>query len=374
MSHSLFNDGRSNLSEQEALIALTLVRGIGPGRIRALLMALGSARAVFSAPERVLSVVSGIGPATARAIRSFRGFHEVKRQLEHADRVNARFVSMASPEYPALLRETADPPPFLWVRGTLLPEDGRSIAVVGTRRPTDYGSRVARSLATDLARAGITVVSGLAYGVDVLAHRAALEAGGRTIAVLGSGADRIYPPYHDRLARDIVHSGAIISEFAMGAAPDAPNFPRRNRLISGMTLGTLVIEAYATGGALITAGFALEQNREVFAVPAAIDNDAGRGTNLLIRDGQAKLTTGLDDILVELGLEHLAPPAPAEPEREPLTAPEKKVFDALTDLPQHIDAICERSRMDSASALVQLLTLELKRYVRQLPGKNFVRI
>ena len=374
MSRSLFPENPSRLDEAEALVALSLVPGIGPSRIRALITAMGGAAAVFRVGEADLSRVPGIGPATARAIRSFQDFGAVRDQLARAKRLGARLVASSSTEYPALLRQTYDHPPFLWVRGRLRAEDEHAVAVVGTRRPTDYGSRVTRGLAADLARAGITVVSGLAYGVDVLAHRAALEAGGRTIAVLGSGVDRIYPGHHARLAGEIVQNGALVSEFPMGTAPDAPNFPRRNRLISGISLGTLVVEAFATGGALITAREALDQNREVFAVPAAIDNDAGRGTNQLIRDSQAKLTTCVEDVLVELGLEHLVPPSSPEARREPLSAQEQRIYDALTDQPAHVDLLCERIGEPPALVLAHLLSLEIKAYVRQLPGKNFIRI
>ena len=373
MEHSLFPERRPIRDEVEALVALSLVNGIGPGRIRSLIATLGAATAVFAASEKRLATVPGIGPATARAIRSFRDFPRVRDQLARARRVGARMLPFGSNRYPALLRETFDPPAFLWIRGTMTEMDARSVAVVGTRRPTDYGSRVTRTLSAGLARAGITVVSGLAYGVDVIAHRAALEAGGRTIAVMGSGVDRIYPPHHARLAADIVRNGALLSEYPMGAAPDAPNFPRRNRLISGLTLGTLVVEAYPTGGALITAELALEQNREVFAVPAAIDNDAGRGTNALIRDGQAKLTTCVEDVLTELGLESLIAGDGDDARREPLTPEERHVHDILGTEPLHIDTICERTGLDAAGALVILLALEFKQYVRPLGGRFFVR-
>ena len=373
MDRSLFPEESALESEVEALVALSLVPGIGPSRIRALMARLGSARAVFSASERMLATVPGIGPATARAIRTFQAHARVREQLSLARRAGARILSHTNPQYPRLLRETFDPPAFLWVRGTLTELDARSVAVVGTRRPTDYGSRVTRALAGALARCGITVVSGLAYGIDVIAHRAALDAGGRTIAVLGSGVDRIYPGHHARLAAEIVRHGALVSEYPMGAAPDAPNFPRRNRVISGFTLGTLVVEAYETGGALITADLALEQNREVFAVPSAIDSDAGRGTNRLIRDGHAKLTTCVEDVLEELGLLALGPSAEEPGPREAIGAEEKRLLELLTDRPLHIDVICERSGLDAAGALVALLSLEFKGYVRQLAGKHFVR-
>lgn len=374
MERSLFPEERPADDEVAALVALSLVPGIGPGRIRALLTRLGSAAAVLSAPERVLATVPGVGPATARAIRTFRPHARVRDQLARARRVGARLLAQSNPRFPQLLQETYDPPAFFWIRGSLTQMDERAVAVVGTRRPSDYGSRVTRALCTELARAGITVVSGLAYGVDVVAHRAALDAGGRTIAVLGSGVDRIYPAHHARLAKDIIRNGALLSEYPMGAKPDAPNFPRRNRIISGLTLGTLVTEAYATGGALITAKLALDQNREVFAVPSAIDNDAGRGANQLIRDGQAKLTTCVEDVLIELGLEDSRPSPEAPAERDPLTPEEQRICACLSDRPIHLNTLCEQTGMETATALVILLTLEFKGRVRQLAGKHFIRV
>ncbi|HEX7069778.1 MAG TPA: DNA-processing protein DprA [Rhodothermales bacterium] len=374
MERSLFPEEPPVEGHVEALIALSLVPGIGSGRIRALVGRFGSAYVALRASERELATVPGIGPATARAIRSFRGFDRVREQVSLARRVGARILEYGSPQYPALLRETYDPPAFLWVRGTLTEMDAQSVAVVGTRRPSDYGSRMTRAFAAELARNGVTVVSGLAYGIDVVAHRAALEAGGRTIAVLGSGVDRIYPGHHERLASDIVRNGALLSEYPLGAAPDAPNFPRRNRVISGLTLGTLVVEAYQSGGALITAREALDQNRDVFAIPSALDNDAGEGCNALIRDGHARLVTSVDDILADLGIQPNALPSPADgPIRLPMLPEERRLYALLSNEPVHIDVLCEKTGLDAAGALVLLLTMEFKGMVRQLAGKYFVR-
>ena len=362
------------MGEAEAIVALSLVPGVGPGRIQTLLRHLGSGRAAFRAPAHVLSALPGIGPATAGAIRRFDQFEAVRRQFVRARRCGAQLLAVGHGHYPALLREIYDPPAFLWMRGDLTEADGRAVAVVGTRRPTDYGRRVAASLSAGLARAGLTVVSGLAYGIDVEAHRAALEAGGRTLAVLGSGVDRIYPGHHIRIARDIVRSGAILSEYPMGAAPDAVNFPRRNRVISGLCLGTLVVEAYDSGGALITAKLALEQNREVFAVPSSIYNDAGEGANALIRAGAAKLVTRVRDVLEELDVDVLVDEPDETVRTETLNRDERSVYTVLGPEPVHVDVICERSGLDSASALVILLNLEFKQYVRQLAGMRFVRV
>ncbi|HLA64703.1 MAG TPA: DNA-processing protein DprA, partial [Rhodothermales bacterium] len=243
--------------EQRALVALSLAPGVGPARVRALLARFGSARRALEAPARLLGAVEGVGPQTAAAIPASAadGLAAAERHFRMADRAGATFLALTDPDYPARLKRIYDPPPYLWVLGRLTPEDSRAVAVVGTRKASDYGRRVAELFGGGLAEAGLTVVSGLAYGIDYAAHRAALDAGGRTVAVLGSGVDRIYPSRHAPLVRRIVDEdrGAVISEFAPGAAPDASNFPRRNRIIAGLSVGVVVAEARASGGALITA-------------------------------------------------------------------------------------------------------------------------
>ncbi len=373
----------TDADELRALVALSLVPGVGPGRIRALLAHFGAASAVMTAPRRALARVDRVGPQTAAAIADFDGEAEVDRQFERAARVGAELVPLWDDRYPDLLRRIYDPPAVLWLRGDLLPEDDRAIAIVGTRRATDYGRRVAHHFAFELAKRGFTIVSGLAYGIDAAAHRGALEAGGRTIAVLGSGVDRIYPAKNAPLAeRMVAGQGAVLSEFGLGAAPDAVNFPRRNRIVAGMAHGTLVAEARPTGGALITAWMALEQNREVFAAPAALFSPTGEGANQLIRKGYATLVTNVDELLAELdGQLRPAPPARAteipEPAEAPapadLNGPEQKLYDALSAEPVHLDALCERTGLDSSNALVYLLSLEFKGLVRQLAGKQFFR-
>jgi len=376
-------DAPTDADELRALVALSLVPGVGPGRIRALLAHFGAASAVMTASRRALAQVERVGPQTAAAIADFDGEAEVDRQFERAARVGAELVPLWDDRYPDLLRRIYDPPAVLWLRGDLRPEDGRALAIVGTRRASDYGKRVAHHFAFELARRGFTIVSGLAYGIDAAAHRGALEAGGRTIAVLGSGVDRIYPAKNAPLAeRMAAGQGAVLSEFGLGAKPDAVNFPRRNRIVAGMAHGTLVAEARPTGGALITAWMALEQNREVFATPAALFSSTGEGTNQLIRKGYATLVTNVDELLAELdGQLRPAPPARAEETPEPaeapaptdLNGPERKLYDALTTEPVHLDALCERTGLDSSNALVYLLSLEFRGLVRQLAGKQFFR-
>ena len=369
----------TDADELRALVALSLVPGVGPGRIRSLLAHFGSASAVMAAPTRALAQVDRVGPHTARAIRDFDGDAVVDEQFERAARVGAELVPLWDDRYPRLLRQIYDPPAVLWLRGDLVPQDGRAIAIVGTRRATDYGKRVAHDFAFELARRGFTIVSGLAYGIDTAAHRGALEAGGRTLAVLGSGVDRIYPSRNKGLAEQIAAGrGGVLSEFALGTKPDASNFPRRNRIIAGASLGTLVAEARKTGGALITAWMALEQNREVWAAPAALFAPTGEGTNQLIRKGYATLVTTVDELLEEIEGQiepapegaSTTPPAAAPPV---LNGPETKLYGALTTEPIHLDTLCERTGLDASNALVYLLSLEFKGLVRQLAGKQFFR-
>ncbi len=364
--------------ERRALIALSLVPGVGAGRMRALLAQFGSATEVMSASRAALAQVRGVGPQTAAAIAAFDDYAAVDRQLERADQIGATLLAPWDERFPARLRQIYDPPGLLWMRGTLTPDDARALAVVGTRRCSDYGRQQAYRFARALVQHGFTVVSGLAYGVDAAAHRGALDAGGRTVAVLGSGINRIYPTRHAGLARDIVEQGALLSEYPLDAAPDASNFPERNRIVSGMTLGTLVVESHREGGALITARLALEQNREVFAVPSALGRKAGVGTNRLIQRGHAKLVMDVDDIVEELEGEVAArgerPPAEAEPSAPPdLNAVERKLYEALDSEPVHIDVLCDRLDLDASTALVYLLSLEFKGLVRQMAGKQFFR-
>ena len=364
-------------AERRALVALSLVPGVGPGRVRALLAALGSAEAVMHAPSARLVRAEGVGRQTAEAIRQWDDAPAVDAQFRRAEAVGARLVAFSDPEYPDLLRRIYDPPSHLWVRGRFTEADGLAVAVVGTRRASDYGRRAAEAFAHDLAAAGVTVVSGLAYGVDVAAHRAALAAGGRTVAVLGSGVDRIYPSRHAGVVREMLERdvGAVVSEFPLGAAPDAVNFPRRNRIVSGLCRATVVAEAHETGGALLTAGIALEQNREVFAVPASVFAEAS-GTNRQIQRGEAALATSAADVLDAIAPQ-LDPPAdlpavPSEP-APPLNRVEQRLVDALTAEPRPLDVVCAEADLDASTALVYLLQLEFRGLVRQLQGKQFAR-
>ena len=393
LSFSAHDAPRPDTREQRrALLALSLVSGVGPGRLRALLAAFRTPAAVMNASVQALQRVDGIGRQTALAIRSFDDYATVEAELERAAVLDASLLTPWSDAFPRRLRHIYDPPAFLWMRGTVLPRDARSIAIVGTRRCSDYGRAQAYRFATELVRHGFTVVSGLAYGVDAAAHRGALDAGGRTIAVLGSGVGRIYPQKHTRLAEQTAKHGAVLSEYALDAKPDASNFPERNRIVSGLTLGTLVIESHNKGGALITARMAVEQNREVFAVPGNLGKDSSIGTNHLIQRGHAKLVMEVDDILEEVPVpasppEHAASAdgpsgedagaaasTPRSDRAAHLEGDARTLYEALTDTPVHIDRLCIETGVSPAAALTALLELEFSGLVRQLAGKQFRRM
>jgi len=369
--------------EKRALIGLSLVPGVGPTRMRALLAHFDTPSAVFRASRSALEQVDGVGPQTAEALLTFADRAAVEKEIERAEEMGADLLSPWDDRFPDRLREVYDPPGFLWMRGTLPDGGAPMVTVVGTRRCTDYGRAQAHHFGAELARRGFTVVSGLAYGIDAAAHKGALDAGGRTVAVLGSGVGHIYPPKHTSLAERIVDSGALLSEYAVDAEPDARHFPERNRIVSGLSLGTLVVESYSEGGALITARLALEQNREVFALPGAVTKDSSRGTNRLIQRGHAKLVMEVGDLLEELPDLTVEEPDDVDADTvsggttpdptESLSEEEAVLYEALSDTPVHVDALCEEVGMDPSTALVHLLQMEFKGVVRQLAGKQFRR-
>lgn len=368
--------------EKRALIGLSLVPGVGPGRLRALLAHFELPSAVFDTSRSALEKVDGVGPQTAEAILTFDDEAAVDREIDRAETLGAELISPWDARFPDQLQEIYDPPAYLWMRGTLPDALAPMITIVGTRSCTDYGRAQAHHFASELARRGFTIVSGLAYGIDGAAHKGALDVGGRTVAVLGSGVGHIYPSKHKSLATRIVENGALLSEYPVDAEPEAPNFPERNRILSGLALGTLVVESFSEGGALITARLALEQNREVFAVPGAITKDSSRGANRLIQRGHAKLVMEVEDLLEELPDVTVQDPKEVDAEVvasteadpvEDLSAEEALLYESLTDRPVHIDALCAETEMDPSTALVHLLELEFKGLVRQLAGKQFRR-
>ncbi len=358
------------------LLQLSAVPRIGPRKIRDLVAHFQDPSQVLRASPRDLIRVPGIERKLASNIVHCRGTERfADDQLKRLNRIGGRILTFWDSEYPDLLKRTYDPPAFLYLLGRFLSCDKNTIAIVGTRRPSQYGLTVTEMLAKDLVAVGLTITSGLPRGVDTLAHTAALKAGGRTIAVIGSGLDVPYPPENRKLLETIAHQGAVVSEFPMGAKPDATNFPRRNRIISGLSLGTVIVESGEDGGAMITASTALDQNREVFAVPGAITEKRSSGPHKLIREGRAKLVQRVEDILEELGppMRHLVKKeSPAEPMIE-MTLFERNIYNALSDQPVHIDTLAETVSTSTADALVSLLSLEFKGVVRQLPGKMFVK-
>jgi DNA processing protein len=279
-------------------------------------------------------------------------------------------LTWESHDYPHLLREIPSPPPVLYVKGTLTEEDGWAVGVIGTRRASTYGREVTRRLVGALARSGITIVSGLARGIDGEAHRAALEAGGRTIAVLGCGIDRVYPPEHRKLAEEIVENGALVSDYALGTAPEGGNFPPRNRIISGLSLGVLVTEAGARSGALITVDYAAEQGRDVFAVPGSVLNRGSKGSNSLIQDG-AKIVLSPEDILVELNLTMVAEQTEVR-QMLPANETEEALLSQLSAEPIHVDELQRQLNLPIAQVTSTLALMELKGMVRQVGGMKYI--
>ncbi len=358
-------------TETPALIALSTVQGLGPSRIRRLVDYFGSARRALKASVNELQCVSGVGAIIASEIARMDSRSVTNEQLRRARRTGALMLRRQEDRYPPLLKEIHDPPPFLWCVG----EPGNldhCVAVIGTRTPSDYGRRAARHLTAGLVQAGYVIVSGLAYGIDAVAHRTALEAGGRTLAVLGSGVDVIYPAPHRALFKQITSRGAVLSEFPLGATPDAVNFPRRNRLISGMSVGVVLVEAREKGGGLITARQALEQNREVFCVPGSIFHPANVGTNRLIRDGEAKLVSDVSDVLAELQPGPAVSSVPANDVPDPPLNPvEREIVILLSDGPMHVDAIVAASHALPSEVVPLLLSLEIKGWIAQGPGMVF---
>ena len=360
------------LEQLKYWLAFNKVRGIGRVRFKLLENHFDSMEAAWSASESELRA-AGLDRRTIRSVADGRQKFDPDAEAELLLKSGVRAFTWHDDDYPAQLKEIYDLPPLIYVKGNLTPDDERSVAVVGTRNPSHYGRQVAEQLVYDIASAGVTIVSGLARGVDGIAHRIALDAGQRTIAVLGSGVDIIYPREHTSLSERIAENGALISELTLGTRPDARNFPRRNRIMSGMTLGTLVIEAGARSGALITARQALEENREVFAVPGSIFSPNSEGTNRLIRESAAKLVTACEDVLEELNLSAVAQQiemAALFPEDEN----EAELLRYITFDPIHVDDVCRSSGRSAPDVSSTLAMMELKGLVRQVGGMNYVRL
>ncbi len=358
------------MMEKKYWLGFNIVPRIGPVRIRALLKHLGSLEAAWHADSSQL-LAAGLDRLALQNLVTIRASISLDEEWEKVERLGVQLVTWEDQAYPRLLREIDDAPPLLYVRGQLSADDEWAVAVVGTRRSTSYGREAAHQIAGDLARNNITVVSGMARGIDSEAHKAALEAGGRTIAVLGCGIDIIYPPENRALAEAILKSGALVSEYPTGTQPEARNFPPRNRIISGLSLGTVIVEGDENSGAMITARFALEQNREVFAVPGNITYKHSGGTNKLIRDGEAKLILSVEDILVELNLSMVSQHA-AVREIAPDNETEARLLHHLSSEPIHVDEIRRAVNLPISEVNSALALMELKGMVRQVGGMHYV--
>ena len=412
-----------------AIFRLHLTEGIGAVTYKKFIRAFGSPEAALAAPRSRLAEVGGIGGKRASTIAGARSqsAERAEEELELAGEHGARVVTLEDEEYPRALRTIFDPPLVLYVKGEITKRDGLALAIVGSRRSSYYGRSQAENIAAHMAGLGFTIVSGLARGIDSAAHRGALAGKGRTIAVLGNGLAKVYPPENEDLAAEVAAHGAVVSEFPMKTEPTRENFPKRNRVISGLALGVLVVEGNLRSGALITARAAMEQGREIFALPGKVDSPLARGPHSLIKDG-AKLVEGHQDILDELGpsadvlglsdeegqvSEEEAAPAKAEGEaseqapaddeeeagesrKEPgqlasgsagarqkagpskafpgLSSSERKLYDCLSTDPRSIDDITEETEMSPAEVSAGLLVLEIRRLAKQLPGKMFVRL
>lgn len=367
------------MTRREAYLTLNLLPGIGPVRVRRLLEAFGSPEAALRARSDALRRVEGVGPELAQRLADWENLVDLSRELRRIDEVGARVVTQEEAAYPATLREVFDPPLVLYVWGELQSRDDRGIALVGSRRATHYGLQCARKLSFQLAQSGLTILSGLALGVDAAAHEGALAAQGRTIGVLGSGLGKFWPPENRVLAEKMADGrGAVVTEFPVDYNPDKQSFPLRNRIVAGWSQGVVCVEAPARSGALITVNQATDYGRPVYAVPGPIDRPSSQGCNTLIQNG-ARLVTSAADILDDLSW--LIPPdgkkAGAEAPHKPnfaLTGDEKTVFDTLGEDERQFDDLVAICGLPAGEVAVALMKLEMKKCIRQLPGRYFTRL
>jgi DNA processing protein len=361
------------VTRKEAFIALNMVPRLGPVNLRRLLQVFDSPDRVLIASRDELSAIDGLGQGVVDSIVSWESLVDLQKEMVRVREFGATIVTLDDAEYPAQLREIHDPPTVLYVWGKLEPRDRHAIGVVGSRRTSHYGLECAKKISYQIAYSGLTVVSGLARGIDTAAHQGALAAKGRTVAVLGGGLHHLYPAENQALAEKIVDSGALVTEFPMDTTPDRQTFPMRNRIISGWGFGLLVVEAGYNSGALISATQAAEQGRNLYAVPGPIDRPTSHGTNRLIQQG-AKLVMSVEDILEDVQVlfpksPELTPSKPRDLEGDLL-----RVYEAISSRETPIDEIIERSKLGAGAATAALLQLEMRRLVKQLPGKYFVKL
>jgi DNA processing protein len=356
-------------------IALSRVNGLGCIGFKKLAAHFADPTQALSAPVEKLNEVPGLDRGAIDGLLNFCEWSQAEAEIRRARDTGIKILPFTDPDYPARLRTIADPPPLLYVKGEILPADERAVAIVGSRSASEYGLKVARSISRGLVSLGFTVVSGMARGIDGTAHQTALDGGGRTIAVLGCGVDRVYPSEHQALYQRVSRQGAVISEFSLGTRPVAFNFPARNRLISGLSLGVVVVEATEKSGSLITAALALEQNREVFAVPGEVGSSRSRGAHRLIRQG-AKLVECADDIIEEIAPQLARPQGGGNSLRRALpqqcSDDTRRIFGLLQERILQIDEVIQTSGLSSAQVSQILLDLELRGFLRQLPGKRYL--
>jgi len=360
------------MEEKAYWLALHKVGGLGPIKLKKLTEYFGSAAMIWEAGPLELKEIRDLDSKTINNLLQARKKIIPEQEWEEVQKLGIEIITINDEAYPKNLREIYASPPLLYLKGNLMQEDWKSLAVVGSRKATFYGLRITEELCGQLAEKGITVVSGLARGIDTAAHQGALKKAGRTIAVLGSGLTWIYPPENKKLAEQIVAQGALLSEFPLHTPPQANNFPMRNRVISGLSLGVLVIEAAQKSGSLITVDFALEQGRDVFAVPGMITNKESQGTNNLIKQG-AKLVQGVEDILEELGWCCQETVSMPKKDLLQLAQEEKQVLAVLGNQPKHLDKILRETGLNLTQVFTALTQLEINGLVVQLPGKLFLR-
>ncbi len=373
-----------NLSNTIVLLVLSQIPGLGPARINAIRQKIGCSPEIFMAGESDFASIPGIGQKLGRTIaRFFRTPGDIDnarktadRQISLLERYNAKLVTIEESLYPPLLREIYDPPPFVFVRGDIHAAHLPSLSIVGTRQATQYGKKAVEHICRGLVSAGFSIVSGLAYGIDMTAHRSALDNNGKTIAVLAGGVENVHTDPEGKIWPRIIEQGALLSEEFFESSISPAKFPKRNRLISGLSKGTLIIESNRKGGALITSSYALDQNREVFAIPGSIFSHTSAGTNSLIGKGHAKLVTKAEDIISELapGCSETVPETMEEHAAPSLSTEEKVVLNHLENGTVHIDTLAEQTAMDPSTLLVYLFELEMKNLVIQQPGQLFRRI
>jgi DNA processing protein len=363
--------GQLSMDDKKFWVGFNLIKGIGAVRMQALIAYFGNLEFAWMAAPAELAQ-AGLGLKTIERVVQARASVDLEKVWEKIEKQGIKILTWQDETYPQRLKEIDQPPPVLYVRGEYLPDDLFAVAIVGTRRATAYGRQITEELSSFLAANGLTVISGLARGVDAIAHQTSLKAGGRTIAVLGSGVDKIYPPEHRGLAEQVMQRGAILSDYALGTPPEASNFPPRNRIISGLSLAVVVVEAGETSGALITAEFAAEQGREVFAVPGSILAPQSKGTNKLIQNGALPLLS-VNDLMQALDITRVGEQKAAR-KIMPADAIEAKLLMILTQEPIHVDEIRNQSELPIEKVSAALVLMELKGLVRQVGGMNYVAV